>query len=242
MTNKKSSVIYAGTIIGVGLFIILMYTLNASLTQILYTVIGVGMFVSFIVIADKILPKAWFLGITLCIGIVIFYLYSQAWIMTVILAIFALVYLYIYIGNGRKSWGPGVLFGMMVVASLGILFMFDDHKLPTINKDALQSAMKEMNEHSEVLNASIGVEDETIYCSLNVEKKTTKAEKEQLGETCAKTLAANVSEDTKLKGPSGDYLGEIYDYYVLEITIGTDNEGDEIIFARKHTNNEGFNW
>lgn len=103
MTNKKSSVIYAGTIIGVGLFIILMYALNASLTQILYTVIGVGIFVMMIILADKILPKAWFLGITLCIGIVVFYLYSQAWIMTVILAIFALVYLYIYIDNERKS-------------------------------------------------------------------------------------------------------------------------------------------
>lgn len=93
-----------------------------------------------------------------------------------------------------------------------------------------------------MLNASIGVEGEMIYCSLNVDEKMTKAEKEQLGETCAKTLVTNVSEDANLKGPSGDYLGEIYDYYALEITVGTDNEGEEIIFARKYTNNKGFTW
>ncbi|MFA8439869.1 hypothetical protein [Pueribacillus sp. YX66] len=242
MKHEKNSVIYLGTIIGLIVFIIIMFAINASFTQFLYTALGMGVFISIIIIADKILPKVWLLGILLGIGVGVFHLFSQSWTMTIILVIMALLFLYLNLNNERKRWGSIVLVGMVTVASLSILFMVDHHKLPTVDEKIFQSTMNEMNRHPEIMNAVIGIEDDTIYCSLHVNDTLTRTEKEQLGEMCAKTLATTVSQDTNIKGPSDDDLGELYDYYVLEIMIGTDNENDEIIFARKHTNNKGFTW
>lgn len=61
-------------------------------------------------------------------------------------------------------------------------------------------------------------------------------------EKCAKVLASEAAENNSLKEPNEEYLGELYDYYIIEFMIGTDRHEDEIMFERKYTDSANFAW
>lgn len=240
MQSKKSKVVYLGTIIGLFVFITVMFTINASFTQFQYILLGIAMYISLILLG-LVFPKVWFQSILLIIGIVLLHLFSQSWMLTIALSIMALLFIYL-VYDQRQNLGR-IVFGVMtLVAIFGMIFLSDTHRTPTIGEELFLATMDEMKQHEEVTDVAVELEDETIYCVLEVDENLTDAEKRHLGEICAKTLAIKVSEHTNMKEPSNDYIGELYDYYDLELLIGTTNRSDDIIFTRKYMDNKNITW
>jgi hypothetical protein len=55
-------------------------------------------------------------------------------------------------------------------------------------------------------------------------------------------LAKEVSKNSALTKPTANYLGELYDFYSLELMVGTDHEEDEIMFMRKNKDTKELVW
>lgn len=114
---------------------------------------------------------------------------------------------------------------------------------PEIKKHDMDIAIEQVEEHEQIKHAHFELIDkETISCSLIVVPNLSESDQENVGEMCVKSLADRMSENTRLKAPKDDYLGELYDYYDVRVMVGGDRGLDDIIVGSKHKHSDHLTW
>ncbi|MEC2158238.1 O-antigen ligase family protein [Virgibacillus halodenitrificans] len=160
-----------------------------------------------------------------------------------VLGVATLIISLILVANQRLSRKhfSGVFLGLILILGL-IILMVKTQDFPVVTKKQIHAATDHLENNNDILQAVIEVEEETISCSMKVKHNSSEEEKEELGESCAKVLAKEVSKNSALTKPTANYLGELYDFYSLELMVGTDHEEDEIMFMRKNKDTKELVW
>jgi len=126
-----------------------------------------------------------------------------------------------------------IILVLLVVSACGNK---DVRDLPSVSEFALNSATDFALEEDVVKDAYIKVtEYGEITIAIQVMDGTTEEKSKELGENTARYLSTMVDG---LKGPSKDYLGELYEYYDLQIIVGTNAENTIAQGAKVSTSNK----
>lgn len=218
-----------------------MFISTSSISMIGYVTLGVCLFISLILALNNVLPEVGFVGVMFGLIIIFSYITLQSWVITLSLIATATLFILLKFKLKNGTWKNLTLVGMVFIFC--IIFVAEENQsLPKVMEDNIQSTMKQMENHAEVNKAAIEIKEDTIHCTLEVSNSLSEVDKKTLGEKCAKVLASEAAENNSLKEPRKEYLGELYDYYIIELMIGTDGHEDEIIFKRKYTNSAHFAW
>src|SRR5690606_7006958 len=96
-------------------------------------------------------------------------------------------------------------------------------ELPAIPTEAQEMAISEIKKDTLVKDAAVVIEGDTINLAIVVNAATNEDYAKQLGENFARLLSTmtSIHSDVKLKSPTKDYLGELWDHYNLNIGVGT---------------------
>lgn len=239
MQRKQAVGLFFGTVFGLIVFVAIMLALHIKLDQLLYICLIILLLIS-LIISDQYFPKTWFRSFVLGFVVILFHISIKSWLLTALLLVLSILYLLFnfYQKEVLRLLALGFVYMIVIV---GFFFLAGGER-PTISEDVIHYTFDEMKRYDGILNVSIEVDESVISCTLEVDKKLSEKERKKYGETCAKTLATKISEQKNLKGPEGSYLGEVYDYYTLELVIKTDREAEEPLYIRKSTGQEEFSW
>jgi len=103
--------------------------------------------------------------------------------------------------------------------------------LPKISDEAIEMA-KDQIKGDFVGDTSIQIDDDKIILTIIVSPSANEDFSKDVGERFARLLASFTSvtnKDVDLEGPTNESLGEIYDYYDLQIIVGS---GPENVIVR----------
>lgn len=99
-----------------------------------------------------------------------------------------------------------------------------------ITENMITTATNEGQKYHDITGVSITPQEGTIGIGIMVSAGTDDDRSKYLAEQVLKALSGAASATYKdLDAPSGDYLGQIYDYYELVISVGTGPSDEEII-------------
>lgn len=96
---------------------------------------------------------------------------------------------------------------------------------PQIPESYLEAITKSANSHHFVDNTFVFLEEYTLYFDLLIEPSTSVETAQKVIEDMAYELG-NLMESEGIKGPSKDSFGELYEYYGVVITIGSEFDDD----------------
>ncbi|MYL46454.1 hypothetical protein GLV94_12455 [Virgibacillus halodenitrificans] len=223
------------------IFMTIMFVLNTSISMIGYVLLGTTLIISLILVLSHSLSETSFLAIVFGLIVLLSYISVQSWVLTLSIAVVSLIIILTQFSSPNHKWRIITIIGM--IALLGTIILIDKNQAsPVIIKEQIQGAVDHLENNKDILKVVIGVEEDTISCSMKVKSDLSDSKKKELGENCAKVLAKEVSKNSTLKKPTANYLGELYDYYLLELMIGTNHEEDEIIFMRKNKDSKELVW
>jgi len=96
-------------------------------------------------------------------------------------------------------------------------------ELPAIPTEAQEMAISEIKKDTLVKDAAVVIEGDTINLAIVVNAATNEEHAKRLGDNFVRMLASFTAffNENDLKGPTKDYLGELWDYYNLNIGVGT---------------------
>lgn len=101
----------------------------------------------------------------------------------------------------------------------------DVEEVPEISDLALEHAYSIINDYDMVKDSHIEVleEEKKIILAIEVNAATNEEHAKELGDNFARALAsgASIYSEVELKSPENEYLGELYDFYDLQIGVGT---------------------
>ena len=117
-----------------------------------------------------------------------------------------------------------------------------EEELPEISQKAKNITVEEIEKHELIKDAYIKIEEDQIVLALQVNYSINEETAKELGENFARLLASmSASFNDKFKYPTKDNLGSIYDYYDLQIVVGTGTE-NIIIHGAKAKIAKNINW
>lgn len=119
----------------------------------------------------------------------------------------------------------------------------EEKVLPKISDEAVEMA-KDQIKSDFVKDASIQIDDDKIILAIIVSPSVNEEFSKDVGERFARLLATFTSvtnKDVDLKGPSNESLGEIYDYYDLQIIVGSGPE-NVIVHGAKSSGSRVLVW
>ncbi|PZM64825.1 hypothetical protein [Paenibacillus dendritiformis] len=119
-------------------------------------------------------------------------------------------------------------------------------ELPIITDEIKEFALSIITGYDAVKDAHIEVATEKtqIILALQVDASTSKDVAKELGDNFARALAsgAAILGERDLKSPTKDNLGNLYDYYDLQIGVGTGNDSKFIARGAKVTDSPKITW
>ena len=86
-----------------------------------------------------------------------------------------------------------------------------------------------INSESQVLNSVVISDNTSVGLGILVEDQTTYSESKKLATQFVKALASAGASEYDLSPPRMSNYGELYDYYSVYVSVGTSNEGEDII-------------
>lgn len=112
---------------------------------------------------------------------------------------------------------------------------------PLITETHIEDAIKIITIEIEVKDASIQVSEDSIAFALEIYPATDKEKAIVLSEKFVEALAHRVAQDVDIKAPSFKSMGQLYDYYTVFAVAGQD---DQNITAKgkKTTSSKFINW
>lgn len=98
----------------------------------------------------------------------------------------------------------------------------EENDLPVITQTHIADAQRIIDSEIEVIESLIIVNGSSITFGLILQPQTDKEKAIRLSEDFVEILAHQVSKDTSIKAPGLNSLGELYDYYSITISAGSD--------------------
>lgn len=157
---------------------------------------------------------------------------SGSWALTVLLGILLEVY-FISTVHLQKKWP-----GLVSVCGIFLLYILHFHyisNMPHISDNALQQAMRQMEEDPAVLEVTISAGDE-VNCNLILDQPLSLEDQEELGKNCARSLAEQIDKRVDENG-----LGDVYRYYDLVVFIQLE-EDDDVYQGKKARTEKRMKW
>lgn len=135
----------------------------------------------------------------------------------------------------------------IILVLISMLFIFsligcNKKDLPNISQDEINATQNEMNKNKEVSDSYIEVKENTIIFAITVKESNLSEEKaKDLADTFTRLLSSQVANNNKdMNMPNKDNLGGIYEYYDINVGIGTSSDnimyqGSKVAGAEKIT-------
>ena len=239
--RKLIAISYYGTVICLILFVLSIFVFGGGILFLLYMFLGLLLLWGVVSILEKFFPEVWVTIIFYGVAITALHLYLQSWLLTLLLTCMAVLYVFTaFKMKNKKRWPDVILIAMSLLISFHYLFQGNEDP-PEVTEEAIQSAISAMEDDDQVKEAFIGVnkeneneDEDIIYCALEVKDTTTLGEKQSLGTACAGMIADEVGKDSDLDV-------ELYDHYILEISIASDKM-EHVIYTRKGTESPEIRW
>ena len=116
----------------------------------------------------------------------------------------------------------------------------ENEEMPEISEDAIEYAYDVILAYDDVKDAHVTVEEDDQAISLAIQVGAAMNEElaKELADSFVRALSTGVSiysENAELNSPSGDDLGELYDYYNLLVVVGSSPEHTIIQGAKVKT-------
>lgn len=117
-------------------------------------------------------------------------------------------------------------FGLMLSIGLAACSGADEtSKTPELSDTSITTASGVIEDYMMMEKASVSIEKDTINLSILVMDDSIDLDyAQETGEDFARELATEYATEHELKGPTKEDLGELWEKYNLNITIGTDAE------------------
>ncbi len=130
---------------------------------------------------------------------------------------------------------------MVVMGLTGCKKYTDKKEIPIISDKIIQSSVDTMAAHEEVKEASIEIKGKEIKFSALLDLSVDKEKSKELGEYFVYIFSFNIANESKnLKGPTKDDLGDIYDYYNIDVNLS--HLDKETLKGIKKTTEKKITW
>lgn len=120
-----------------------------------------------------------------------------------------------------------ILLALTLVLSIGLAACSnaDDKSSPGLSETSFETASAVIKDYMMMEDASVEVKEDTINLNIVVEDDSIDYKYAQdTGEEFARELASEYAKENELEAPAEEELGELWEKYNLNITIGTDAE------------------
>lgn len=190
-----------------------------------YTILIFAFAILIIYLMGKFVPKLWNIVIFSSLITIGMYFLTKLWSVAILYACFCIFMFIVDYKIKSKKWSRVVItvIWAMFISILMFIVLKEDfgEQSPEITEKDTNAAVSEMKNNDKVIEAGINVKNNTIYSGLKVDESVSKRDKKKLGEELTEILDSQVEKDNKSK--------ELYDYYSLSISVGTNGDDDSIL-------------